>query len=444
MPAPITCSAPKGRPRETREVCDRNASERPRDSICRTSAPVSVATVRLPGELVASQTCRRVTSPAGSPSVTCTEISTPRSAGAWCSSASSISRAAGLSGSPTGAGSRELAHRLGQPLLEVPLARRPLRQHRRVLRRVRSDRLEPQVDDAHAVVVDLDPDPAQVLAVPARLGDRQPLRAVALEEQVVGVPADDHVDQAAQRPAQAPVVVDAGVAEQHHDVGAVPAQPRRLPPYGGHAAALGEAEAVVLGVVVGDPDDADAEVAGLQHPGRHGARGRLAVALEVAHHRRGAERLGVARDEVGPVAQQPAVAGDRGVDVGRAQHPPARDAEGQRRQPHGGLLDVAAVEQQHRVVGVLADLPGPGAEPGQGVVPAVEVVPVQQLEHARGGHPAQPSTTWLGGLPGSSRTGCCRPARRNSSCAHTAAPANRAIELSSDQSSSAKTPPSGP
>ena len=52
-----------------------------------------------------------------------------------------------------------------------------------------------------------------------------------------------------------------------------------------YAEALGEAEAVVLGVVVGDPDDADPEVAGLQHPGRYGARGCLAVALEVAHHR---------------------------------------------------------------------------------------------------------------------------------------------------------------
>ncbi len=158
-------------------------------------------------------------------------------------------------------------------------------EHGGVLRCVLGDRLDAHGDDTDAVLVHLQPDPAQVLAVPAGLRDRQALRAVALDEQVVGVPADDHVDQAAQRPAQAPVVVDAGVAEQHHDVGAVPPQPDRLAPYGGHAAALGEAEVDVLRVEVGDADDPDPEVAGVEHPGGYGAGGCLAVPLEVAHHR---------------------------------------------------------------------------------------------------------------------------------------------------------------
>ena len=180
-----------------------------------------------------------------------------------------------------------------------------------------------------------------------RLDDREALATVPLGEQVVGVASDDQVDLAAQGPAQPTVVVDAGVAEQHHEVGALGPQVVGLAPYRGHPAAFAQPEVVVLRVVVGHPDHADAERARLEEhrrggPVRRGAGGRL----QVAHQGRAAQGLGVARQQLGSVAEQTAVAGDRGVHAGGAEESPSRGPVGQGGQAHARVLHVAAVEQQ--------------------------------------------------------------------------------------------------
>ena len=151
-------------------------------------------------------------------------MSTPRSAGAWASSASTTSRPTGLSGPSCGTGADSSATGSASQVAEVPLARRQLVQDRPVARGVLRHGLHRQVHDAYAVGVDLEQHPSELLGEAAGLGDRHAVVEVAAVEQVVGVTADDDVDQAAQVPADRPVGVDTRVAEQHHDVGPSRAQ----------------------------------------------------------------------------------------------------------------------------------------------------------------------------------------------------------------------------
>ena len=201
-------------------MCDRNSSERPRVIISRTCAPVSVAVARFPGELVASQTCRGSPGPRAGPP-----------GRAWRSA--HRGRPAPGRGAPRGAagrpgsraGRRGPAGRARPTGSESQSARS--RSHAASSSTTAGSRGASSATSSTVRSTTRAPVSSTSIMIRPRCSPFQPAWAMGSPscgpgaQQVVGVPADDDVDQPAHRPADAAVVVDPRVAEDHHDVGPV-------------------------------------------------------------------------------------------------------------------------------------------------------------------------------------------------------------------------------